>query len=117
MTKLKDITDGTSKTLLAGEVGKYHSERAHAFNGDHEPGISIGEEEPFCQRCHLNSTEGGDEGFGSMHPNVVLFILCDGSVQAISRDTSLAVLDRAATRAGEDPYEFDGNVAPCKHVP
>lgn len=117
MTSLKNITDGTSKTLLSGEVGKYHSEYVHAFNGDHFPGLWIGELEPFCQRCGLNRDDDGDPGFGGMHPSIVMFVMCDGSVRPVSRETSLAVLDRAATRAGDDPYEFDGTVEPCQHIP
>jgi hypothetical protein len=117
MTGLKNITDGTSKTLLGGEVGKYHSEHIHAFNGDFFAGWWVGELEPFCQDCGLNRADGGDSGFGSMHPGTVLFVMCDGSVQSISRDTSLTVMDRMATRAGDDPYQVDGTAAPCKHVP
>src|SRR6185503_5556246 len=33
-TKLKNIVDGTSLTLLAGEVGRAISEGGHAYNGD-----------------------------------------------------------------------------------
>jgi prepilin-type N-terminal cleavage/methylation domain-containing protein len=116
-TSFKNITDGTSKTLLAGEVGRAISESGHAFNGDYEPGVWVGEEEPFCQRCGSKRSEGGDGGFGSMHPNVVHFVMCDGSVQAISRDINLAVLDRMATRAGDDPYTLDGPAESCRHVP
>ncbi len=117
MTSLKSITDGTSKTLLGGEVGKRISEQDHAFNGDHFPGWYIGELEPFCQKCDLNKNEGGDQGFGGMHPGIVMFVMCDGSVRPVSRETNLAVLDRAATRAGDDPYEFDGAAEPCQHIP
>jgi prepilin-type N-terminal cleavage/methylation domain-containing protein len=34
LTSLKHITDGTSKTLLGGEVSRAEAERTHAFNGD-----------------------------------------------------------------------------------
>jgi hypothetical protein len=46
-----------------------------------------------------------------------MFVMCDGSVQPIARDTNLDVLDRMATRAGDDPYTVDGVVSPCKHTP
>lgn len=115
-TSFKNITDGTSKTLLAGEVSRATSESGHAFNGDHFPGMWIGEANPFCQRCGQKASEGGDGGFGGMHSGIVQFVMCDGSVQAIPRDTNLAVLDAMATRAGDDPYTFDGSATPCKHV-
>lgn len=114
MTGLKNITDGTSKTLLGGEVGRASSEDSHAFNGDHNPGIEIGEKKPFCARCAQNKAEGGDTGFGSVHSGTVLFVMCDGSVQAVSRETDVAVLDRMATREGDDPYVLDGTAPSCQ---
>ena len=117
LTSFKNITDGTSKTLLGGEVSRRESERTHAFNGDHFPGYWIGELEPFCQKCTQSLEEDGDPGFGGAHSGVVNFVMCDASVQAISKDTNLAVLDRMATRAGDDPYEVDGVATPCEHNP
>jgi prepilin-type processing-associated H-X9-DG protein len=117
LTALKSITDGTSKTLLGGEVSRAEAERTHAFNGDFFPGRWLGEEEPFCLKCTLSAAEGGDFAFGGAHTSAVNFVMCDGSVQAISRDINLAVLDRMATRAGDDPYEIDGTAAPCNHDP
>jgi prepilin-type N-terminal cleavage/methylation domain-containing protein len=128
VTALKSITDGTSKTLLAGEVGRGTSEAAAAFNtNDNRTATPLGEEEPFCQRCMhparpLGVTQDplqqyGDGGFGSAHPGITQFLMCDSSVQSLSRDIDLAVLDRMATRDGDDPYELDKPAEPCKHVP
>jgi prepilin-type processing-associated H-X9-DG protein len=114
-TGLHNITDGTSKTLMGGEVSRALAESGHAFNGDHLPGEWIGEQNPFCQKCGLSRDEGGDSAFGSMHSGVVMFAMCDGSVQAISRDINPSVLDRMATRAGDDPYTLDATVTPCEH--
>jgi prepilin-type N-terminal cleavage/methylation domain-containing protein len=126
-TGLKSITDGTSKTLLGGDVSRAEAERCHAFNGDNFPGVWIGELEPFCQRCNLppppsgaTSTEKlayGDYGFGGAHPGVVNFVMCDSSVQAFSKDINGAVLDALATRAGADAYDLNGGAAPCNHTP
>lgn len=115
LTSFKNITDGTSKTVLSGEVGRRQSESGQAFNGDYDPGVWLGEKNPFCQRCLQNAAEGGDGGFGGAHSGIVMFAMCDGSVQAISRSTDLAVLDRMATRAGDDPYTLDGTASPCEH--
>jgi prepilin-type N-terminal cleavage/methylation domain-containing protein/prepilin-type processing-associated H-X9-DG protein len=121
-TSLKNITDGTSLTLLGGEVGRGVSESGHAFNGDHLPGLLIGEEAPFCLRCDLPphpnpaappNPNYGDVGFGGNHPGVVNFVMCDGSVQSISKETDLAVLDRMATRANEDLYNLTGTATSC----
>jgi prepilin-type N-terminal cleavage/methylation domain-containing protein/prepilin-type processing-associated H-X9-DG protein len=123
LTSLKNITDGTSKTLLGGEVSRAEAERTHAFNGDRLDGLHVGEGPPnddraFCERCTQTAEEGGQTGrFGGAHNGVVNFVMVDGSVQAISRDINLAVLDRMATRAGEDPYDIEGGAASCPHVP
>jgi prepilin-type N-terminal cleavage/methylation domain-containing protein len=115
-TGLKDIIDGTSKTLFGGEVGRGTSERGHAFNGDHSTGLKIGwgkrssgstvPNSGFAEKPEFSPDEGGDVGFGSVHSGVVLFVLCDGSVQPVSKDIDLKVLDAAATRAGGENYSF-----------
>jgi prepilin-type processing-associated H-X9-DG protein len=117
LTGLKSITDGTSKTLLGGEASRALAEQGHAFNGDRFPGYWVGEEEPFCEKCTLTNEEGGEVAFGGAHNGVVNFVLCDGSVQAIAKDINLPVLDRMATRAGDDPYETGGVASPCRHTP
>jgi type II secretory pathway pseudopilin PulG len=116
ITSLKRITDGTSKTLLGGEVSRATAENSHAFGGDFFPGIWVGEANPFCQKCIEKREEGGETNrFGGAHPGIVMFGMCDGSVQPISRDTNTPVLDRMATRAGDDLYDVTGSVTPCAH--
>lgn len=115
ITSFKSITDGTSKTLLGGEVGKQTSESGQAFNGDSNAGMWIGELKQFCERCDRNGADGGDSGFGSVHNGVVNFVMCDGSVQSLSRDIDAKVLDRMATRAGDDPYDISGTATACTH--
>ena len=121
-TSLKSITDGTSLTLLVGEVSRAVAELAHSFNGDSRPGFPIGFRAPFCQRCTLpvkpvGSSEPdanfGDYGFGGAHPGMAIFAMCDGSVQSIQRETDLNVLDRMATRAGDDLYDLNGTAPVC----
>ena len=112
-TALKHITDGTSHTALAGEVGRFVSEGGHAFNGDHNHTMQLGWRQGFCEKCDLSQPEGGDTGFGSVHTGIANFAMCDGSVQGISKETDLGVLDRIATRAGDDPYELDGKAPTC----
>jgi prepilin-type N-terminal cleavage/methylation domain-containing protein/prepilin-type processing-associated H-X9-DG protein len=114
LTSFKNITDGTSKTLLGGEVGRGTSESGQAFNGD-TSGMYLGELKQFCDKCDKSKAEGGDDGFGSVHNGVVNFTMCDGSVQGIARDVDAKVLDRMATRAGDDPYDVTDTAAPCTH--
>jgi prepilin-type N-terminal cleavage/methylation domain-containing protein len=116
LTSFKSISDGTSKTLLAGEVSRALAESGHAFNGDHLPGYPVGQGRPFCQQCTLARDAGGDQGFGGPHPGVVLFVMCDASLQTVSRSVDLPVLDRMATRAGSDPYDVSGVADSCAPV-
>ena len=117
LTSLKSITDGTSKTLLGGEVSRREAERTHAFNGDFFPGFWVGELQPFCTKCTQTKADGGEAGFGGAHSGVVNFVMCDSSVQAIAKDINGPVLDRMATRAGNDPYEVNGTAPACIHDP
>lgn len=126
-TSLKHITDGTSQTLLVGEVGRGRSESGHAYNGDHFPYEFIGSRangnKGFCQRCDLPPKPAqqanepnenfGDIGFGGNHPGTTVFAMCDASVQPISRDIDLNVLDYMATRAGDDLYDINGSAVQC----
>ncbi|MDZ4656836.1 MAG: DUF1559 domain-containing protein [Bythopirellula sp.] len=130
-TSLKSITDGTSHTPFAGEVGRASAEATHAFNGDHFPGMWMGEfpttddsDHDFCARCDLPPKPAvgsppketyGDEGYGSNHPGTVNFAMCDGSVQAFSKDISTIVLDNLATRAGGEVTEINGQGQACPH--
>lgn len=132
-TALRNIVDGTSKTFLAGEVGRGASESGHAFNGDHNSMLVIGSvmvtdklPSPFCTRCtepydpqDPNGTStGGEPRFGSAHPGTANFLFVDGHVELVSNDVDPLVLDYAATRAGEEIYDFDspGNPAYIPNV-
>lgn len=94
-TSLSQMADGTSNTFLAGELSLRRAEGRHAFNGDQTGGEFIGLLDP--------PTANRDEpGFGSDHPGIIQFALCDGSVSAFDLDTDLAIFDALATRAGQD---------------
>lgn len=106
-TSLKKIEDGTSLTLLFGEVTKYTAERTHAFNGDNNVGRLVGEKEPIAL-----DTE-NESGFGSSHPSVLHFGMVDGSVQLVNVDIDPAVLDRMVSRNGGEIYDIDGVAESC----
>ena len=125
---IKDITDGTSKTLMFGEISKVRADRFQGFNGDSNPGLLAGEDLPFAQDPEPVFTDDAagntarsqylsSVSFGSTHPGVVQFAMVDGSVQAISKDLDPAVLDRMCSRRGDDPYQIDGTAPTCLIAP
>ena len=99
--KLAHIRDGTSHTLMVGEVAA----RGH---GTQEGRMWVGDN--YCStRDGINgptSTPGGgnvnpyDAGFASFHPGGCHFAMADGSVHFLSENIAQVVLTTIATRSG-----------------
>lgn len=87
------IEDGTSHTILAGELGERRANSRHAFNGDKTGGEWLGVLNP-------PAIDDDDSGFGSNHVGVIGFAFCDGSVRPIAIETDIHLLEALATRAG-----------------
>ncbi|MCA9057236.1 MAG: DUF1559 domain-containing protein, partial [Planctomycetaceae bacterium] len=86
-TGIRDITDGTSNTLMIGDSSR--------------PNLSwmAGGRETirgFSQSPYLN----GPDEIGSPHAGIVQFLFADGSVRAISVNIDEQVLEGLATKAG-----------------
>ena len=75
LTSFKKITDGISKTFLAGETTEYQAATIAAYNGDYNWGWVI--------RCLAPIREGSAKtnAFGSDHPGVCHFVFVDGSAR------------------------------------
>lgn len=120
--RMADVTDGTTNTLFFGEKHirqtqlSGRSEDRSVFNGDWEIG-------PVSREAgHVRNTAGQIDSasirplakgpldgflpsnvFGSYHPGVCQFVLCDGSVKTLSVTLDNEILARLASRN-------DGNV-------
>jgi prepilin-type processing-associated H-X9-DG protein len=108
----KRITDGLSKTLLAGEkhipLGNLDAQGS-LYNGDNQSNCArvAGRHSPLAKtpadraNCRtLNSCQNCVcDNFGSWHASISQFVFCDGHVASLSVDIDLTTLDRLATRA------------------
>jgi prepilin-type N-terminal cleavage/methylation domain-containing protein len=113
------VTDGTSKTLMYGEISRRRADGFQAFNGDSNAALFVGQDRPFAPHPEPPPKEPPPDpylntvSFGSSHPGVVHFAMVDGSVQPISREVDPAVLDRAAQRNDGEVYDFSGTLPTC----
>lgn len=100
---LREVTDGTSNTLL---IGDKHLAKTHInVPGDGDGGIyngdkghahrAIGVGKPLSKGANDINSKGL---FGSWHPDVTNFVLVDGSVRTISNSTSATTLGYLAGR-------------------
>jgi prepilin-type N-terminal cleavage/methylation domain-containing protein len=119
----QDITDGLSKTFMVGEKQFPRSQMAvdihnqivgdaSIYNGDYlqnfcrvashiYPPASHPE---YGERCQSENKEcDWQVVFGSAHPDVLQFGLCDGSVHAVPRNIDLEIYLRLTVRNDEKP--------------
>jgi len=114
--RFSDIVDGTSNTLLVGEkhvrpsqFGQDSEGDAPIWNGDDIRTMVrvAGRQTPgLIDRPPASSPTDDyrpEERFGSYHPGVCQFVLCDGSVRALSNAINIETLTRLAVRNDGQP--------------
>jgi prepilin-type N-terminal cleavage/methylation domain-containing protein len=130
VTRLQDVADGLSNTLLVGESrfgfwGDGGSCCSRVRN-DLQTSPVFGQQQPLDFDCvwpwtgHDGAIPTGDPfdpsersltyyffGFGSLHDGICNFALADGSVRPISKSIDHALLRLLATRAGGEPVNSE----------
>lgn len=102
--KFKDITDGTSKTFLIGEVSWDKSLTRTWMIGDTPQFAYAGRNlresmHSFANPPDNTSSINNDISFGSTHPGGAHFGFADGSARFVSENIELDTLKAAASRA------------------
>jgi prepilin-type N-terminal cleavage/methylation domain-containing protein/prepilin-type processing-associated H-X9-DG protein len=103
-TNLRDITDGTSNTFLAGERNAEGLNWGGAFSANFP--IAFTGQRPNSPTMNKTNTGAyqANGGFSSYHTGGVHMLMCDGAVRFISDNIDHAVFCRTGDKA-------DGNVA------
>ncbi|MEQ8848861.1 DUF1559 domain-containing protein [Botrimarina sp.] len=127
--RLSDITDGASKTLLAGEINYPFGdkERLPSVDKPAAPGqggafawaqgywvLAWGHMADSTPKLFNNNRQWAPSAslrtFRSDHPEGVNFVLLDGSVQFLSTDSDPRVRRALVTRAGAEVAEFSAGL-------
>jgi prepilin-type N-terminal cleavage/methylation domain-containing protein len=104
--KISMIPDGTSKTYMIGEKylkadayidGSDYTDFESAYTGNNDDSLRSYLWLPLQDQPGLNKNY---KGWGSPHPGVCLFAMCDASVQAISLDIEAEVHCQNGSRKG-----------------
>jgi prepilin-type N-terminal cleavage/methylation domain-containing protein len=117
--RIADITDGTSTTILAGEylTTTLASQGHRVFwacsywewssggaskgaGGSTAPYILLPSFDDCAAQEYNPSASACKRGFSSLHTNVINFLLCDGSVRAITRTIDMRIFEALSTIAG-----------------
>lgn len=100
--RIVHITDGTSNTILIGEkhvqfgkFGDFNAGDGAAYNGD--KGTAFRGAGPALTLAR-NPTDAFTNRFGSYHPGVCQFVMCDGTVRAINNGINGTTLGYLAAR-------------------
>jgi len=115
-TRLKDITDGLSKTFMLGERqnGLFRHVGVHGHHFEYETawaGAIRDVDDPSDDHGHMvlfqsghppNDAKSDDRDVSSAHQGFAQFLMCDGSVRAVSESIDANTYLAFSTRAGDE---------------
>ena len=95
---IRDVTDGTSNTFLAGEIDGFTELSGGGYSGPFWFSTTTGSlYYPLNDPDHRSIKNDGV--LASFHPGVVNFLYCDGHVTSVNEDANQAVLIGELTRS------------------
>lgn len=115
--KLREITDGVSKTLLFGEVRprcEWHIRKGWCNINSVYTGTGIAINFNTCEGepgagsgCHVHSGQWGcSQGFKSRHPGGAFFAFCDGSVHFLQENIGMVPYQALGDRRDGTAFEW-----------
>jgi prepilin-type N-terminal cleavage/methylation domain-containing protein len=114
--KIRDVTDGTTNTIMMGEVRPECSD--HVNNGwFHNNALWVATTAPInfptcpnsparADNCHLNNALNTSQGFKSQHVGGAHFSMADGSVQFLSENIDYGTYQRLGDRRDGNTVSF-----------
>ncbi len=110
-TKISDITDGTSNTLLMGDsrygIWGDGSSCCARFRNDRSTPTDFDNYWFWMQQPPVQTPTIQYFSFGSLHDDSVIFALCDGSSRPIAKTIDKGLIRKLATRAEGTPIDSD----------
>ena len=108
--RMKNITDGTSKTLMVGEMSSLTHPRRRTFWAYSYASYSLSTVVPESRaflvdydRCtHLGEPNVCKRGWGSFHTAGLNFLFCDGAVRLVRPQDNMLIMAAMATIEGEE---------------
>jgi prepilin-type N-terminal cleavage/methylation domain-containing protein len=108
-TRLADLRDGTSNTLVVGELSWADSNSYRVWTRGWD-GSAIGScknvQNPINQIAYNNSNNYNDTSFGSSHPGGCNFAKGDGSISFITQTIDMTTYRALASRNGKEAVEL-----------
>jgi prepilin-type N-terminal cleavage/methylation domain-containing protein len=110
-TKISDITDGTTNTLLMGDsrygIWGDGSSCCARFRNDRSTPTDFDNYWFWVQQPPVQAPTIQYFSFGSLHDDSVIFALCDGSSRPIAKTIDKGLIRKLATRAEGTPIDSD----------
>lgn len=118
-TKLRQITDGLSNTLMVGERqnGPFRAGRELNNHFEYETtwAASVRDiDDPTDDHGHMtlfqtghtpNGPDSDDRDVSAAHRGLAQFLWCDGSVKVVAEEIDLALYTSVSTKAGDETHE------------